>query len=165
MFNLNQNRDIANNLINDFDLNQLTDITPAKVNTSIQPVYEVYGKVVNVTYSNSAVNATSATIATTPTDKDFYISAITLSMIKDASATSTISTVTATINNVSSTLTAIRTLTLTAQAQTITLCLTVPVKIDRGTNILVTNATAVGNISTNATIQGYFKYNRTNVGS
>lgn len=125
------------------------------VNNSIQPVYEVKKKICNIVRSSTATNSTSSTIYTTPSDKDFYLSSYVLTVIKDATATSISTRISVIIDGATQVLSRIDGITLTAQAHTITLGLPIPIRIDRSTNIVVTNTTAVANVIGAATIVGY----------
>lgn len=120
----------------------------------ITPV-AVLDPICRISRNASATNATSATVYAVPSDKDFYITAISLSLIKDATSTSTASTITATIDGVAQVIVAIAGLTLTAQSNTVTQQFVRPLKIDKGTNIIVTNTTATANVTANACMQGY----------
>lgn len=161
-FNQVQNRDIINNIQNDLGLNPGPDALPSTVTPSIQPVYPVYEKVANICVANSNVNSTSQTIYTTPANKDFYVTSLCLSVIKDATATSTDSTITGVVNGATITLARIAGLTLTAMNDSITMSFPVPIKLDRGTAVNLTNSTNVANVTSRATVQGFTKNNRTN---
>ena len=79
-----------------------------------------------------------ATIFTTPSDKDFYLTSAILSVAKDAAATGTSVTITAIIDGVTQTIVAVAGITLTANAQTVNeQCY---VKIDRNTAIAISGA-------------------------
>ena len=121
----------------------------------IVPVLEINRPVVNVLASNVVINGTSATIYTTPTDKDFYLTSAQLSVIKDATSTSTACTISATVGGVTTQILTIKCLTLTAQENSISNSFYYPIKIDRGTNIVVTSTTNVANVGATGNIQGY----------
>jgi len=106
----------------------------------------------------SAINSTSGTIYTLPTDKDFYLTGATLGMLKDATATSILTNLTCrdSVGNVASTLLAIPGLTLTAQSGNASITLAHPLKLMRGSAITVANSTSVGNVSAYGTITGFF---------
>jgi len=78
-----------------------------------------------------------------------------LSLIKDATATSTSTRINATVDNTATPILVLQGITLTAQSDSISLSLPIPLKIDRGTAITTTNTTNVANILTSATIFGY----------
>jgi hypothetical protein len=96
-------------------------------------------------------------VYTTPTDVDFYLTNVTLSMQKDATcdlATSAVP-ITTTINKVSTTLAYIPTITLTASTNILTLVFPTPVKIDRNVSISNTATFTVGVLVRGISIQGF----------
>lgn len=103
----------------------------------------------------AATNATSATILTTPTGRDFYLTGAALSMIKDVTSTSNSSTIRCVINGVTVIILDIAGITLTAQSATQTVVFNPPLKIDAGTNITVQNATNTANVRSDGCIYGY----------
>jgi hypothetical protein len=158
------NSDLTKELIEGAKIQTAFDVVPNQIAEKVVPTMEVNPKILqklNYAHSNTATNATSVTIYTTPTDQDFYLSAVTLSLIKDVTSTSVKSAVTATINGVAQDLLSIPGITLTAQTAQISLSLPRDLKIDRGTNIVVTNSTNVANILATGVIFGYLVYNTT----
>jgi len=122
---------------------------------TLTPVVEIKPKT-NIVRSQTAFNATSATVYTTPSDKDFYLISAALSTSKDATATSTTSSITSTIDAASGQdILRLGLLTLTAERNSIATQFNPPIKIDRGAVITVKNDTAVGNIRSVASIAGY----------
>lgn len=132
---------------------------PRQLGNQIIPVLDVTSKNVKIAqevHEENAKNASFATLFTTPTDKDFYLTGCTLAVIKDATSTSTKSRLQIHPEEKGETnILSIAGLTLTAQSETISLNLRNPVKIKRGTNIRVYNATSVANINATATIVGF----------
>ncbi len=158
------NSDLTKELIDGAKIQTSREYPPNQLADKVVPTLEVNPKILqklNYTHSNTATNATSATIYTTPTDQDFYLSAVALAIIKDATSTSTKSAVTATINGVAQDLLSIPGITLTAQTAEMSLSLPRDLKIDRNTNIVVTNSTNVANILATGVIFGYLVYNTT----
>jgi hypothetical protein len=152
------NSDLFKELREGIKLQQLRDVIPSQLADKVVPVMEVNPKMlrrINSVKNNIATNATSATIYTTPTDKDYFLCGFTLSMIKDVTSTSTSSRVLATIDGVSTILASIVGISLTPQADSISVQFLEPVRVDKGTNITVTNSTNVANVSANGTIYGY----------
>lgn len=109
------------------------------------------------TISGTATNATSATILTTDSVKDTYITSVSLAMIKDATSTSVLSAVTCVIDGATRTLTAIPGITLTIQAQTVNVSFPVPIKVDRSSIIAVTNSTATANVLATGSVGGFLR--------
>lgn len=134
------------------------DQIPTEASKSVVYTMEVNPKMMRrctVVKSGAAVNATSSTMYTTPSDKDFYLIAMALSVIKDVTATSTVSAINATIDGQATNILQIAGITLTVQENNISLALPIPLKVDRGTVISATNSTNVGNVAARANIFGY----------
>lgn len=122
----------------------------------IQPVVDMLTSIpCNIVRQSSTVNSASATIYTTPSDKDFYLVGYVFSIIKDATATATNMEIYAYIDGVNRSLCRIVGLTLTPQNDSIAMQFEHPIKVDRGTNISIINNTAVANLSVSANIFGY----------
>lgn len=109
----------------------------------------------NVVRSASLVNGTSVTIFTTPSDKDFYLDSAQLSVVKDATSDSLLSTISVTVQGVARQILILRGLTLTAQSAQSAISFPKPILIDRGTAITATNNTATANISASGCITGH----------
>lgn len=138
--------------------NSVSNIAPTKIADIVQPVININPKDYrrcNIVRSNNAANNTSATIYTTPLDKDFYLVSSSLFVIKDITATSTSSDIRVVVEGVTNSIIAISGITLTPQANGQTISFSSPIKIDRGTNITVINSTNVANIKASGTIIGY----------
>ena len=135
---------------------------PNQLENKVIPVMEVNPKLlrrINIVKTATANAATSATIYTTPTDQDFYLVSLTLSMIKDSSATSVESSITAIIDGATIKVASIVGITLTAQNDSISLTFPFPMKIDKNTSIYVTNSTNTAVIKSLACIHGYLVNN------
>lgn len=120
----------------------------------IQPTVEI-SPYANIIRHINLTNGTAATIYTTPTDKDFYLTSCMLSFVKDATATTTIITLRGNVGGANYYFIYIGHLTLTADSNMLAMAFPVPIKIDRGTNIQITSSTGVANIYITASIQGY----------
>lgn len=123
--------------------------------TKLTPVIQIKPKT-NIVRSQNCFNATSATVYTTPADKDFYLISAVLSTSKDATATSTTTSITTTIDGGSGQdILRLGLLTLTSERTAISTQFNPPIKIDRNVAITVKNETAVGNMRSVASIAGY----------
>lgn len=113
------------------------------------PVVEVGLKSVKNAFvrSNFATNSTGVTIFTTSANADTYLVSAALTMIKDATATATSSSITIVYNGSTELLISIPEITLTAQTLSVNITLPHPIKLDRGSLVRITNSTNVGNIS------------------
>jgi hypothetical protein len=148
------NRNTSLNL----DLNRIFDLKGENTNLVadiLQPVIEVK-RICNILKTTLATNATSSTIYTTPSDKDFYIVCMHLSVIKDITSTSTKTSIYGTIKNgVAQDILVIPSLTLNIQNECKVVNFNNPILMERGTNISLTNSTNVANINASAQIYGY----------
>lgn len=135
------------------------DLRVEKIPSSI-PVVETNPKIVRnieITYGATATDATSATILTTPTDKDFFILGSILSTSKSSAATALFSTITCTINGLACVINKnIHNASAAANVQSPIWYGNHPIKVDRGTNITVTNSTNNTFIQSSGLIFGYY---------
>lgn len=152
------NSNLSKELIDVAKLQVSKDVVPNQIADKIVPVIDVnpkHSRVINVIVSALATNSTAGSLYVTPTDRDFYLSAIDLSMIKDATATSLYSCLRAVINGATILFCRIPGITLTAQTGSISVAFPSPIKIDRGTTISLINSTNVANVTVAGTIYGY----------
>lgn len=146
---LNQMRDV---------LQQQSGIDPSQ--DQIVLVGEVNPRLLKACDVNAAGNSSatgSVTVYTTPSDRDFYLTGIQYSMIKDATcdaATGTIQ-VGGTVNGQSVAFLRKAIITLTAQSADITREFTRPILIDRGTAISMTATFTAGAMSRGCCITGF----------
>jgi hypothetical protein len=153
------NSDLTKELKDGIKIQQNRDVIPSQLADKVVPVMEVNPKLFrrsNICVQNVASNSASATIYTTPTDKDFYLVAVGISVSKDITATSTYSAIELTVDgggtaNVFN----IAGLTLTPQSGAWSWALPVPIRIARGTTIKIVNSTNVGNVRSYGQIVGY----------
>lgn len=110
---------------------------------------------ISIVRSTTGTNATSTTIYTTPTDQDFYLCAMAITMIKDVTATSNATAIVATINGAVISILKIPGITLTVQESNVQVSLPFPLKIDRGTAINITHSTNVANVVGTGHIYGF----------
>lgn len=130
---------------------------PMDVAEVITPVVVVQRES-NELYTQTLFNNVSATLLTTPTDRDYYLTAAVMSRSKDSTSTNTVSTIQITVNGVQMyplILSDLDRPALPAHTQ-MYLRFPTPIKIDRNTSIVVTNNTNTANVRTCATIFGYF---------
>lgn len=105
----------------------------------------------------TATNDSSEVIMTTDSVKDTYISSVTLGVIKDTTATSTLSAITCVIRGVTKTLVSIPGITLTAQSEMVSASFSPPIKVDRSSAITMTATTATGNIKNSGSVSGFLR--------
>jgi hypothetical protein len=168
VLNTNQNRDIANNLINDFDLNQLQDVTPAQVIPSIQPVYEVYKKTVRQLGSSGAATTGGGNSFAVSTTKDAYLTLICWDLVKNAACDQASGdyVLTVTSNGLTVEIPLCSHTVSTAMNESGSICFNPPLKIDKGTICYtMSRSFTAGELRNKIIAVGYYKNNRTNDGS
>lgn len=153
------NTDLINEIKEGVKLQQLSDIVPTRLADTVLPVMEVNPKLlrrINIVIRKALSTSTTGTIYTTPADKDFY-----LSFIHMASSITTTSVITEC--SISITLES----GLTSQIMEYprdagsaneligNLTFTIPIKLKKGSIILLTNTFSAGTLSTVAIIGGY----------
>lgn len=107
----------------------------------------------------------SFNIYTTPTTKDFYLTDISASLIKDVvcdSATGAIY-VSVVIGGVVSKIINFSIISLTAQDKTISLHFDAPIKLDRGTNVAFIGTFTAGVMRRDISLMGYFVENQSSI--
>jgi len=152
------NSDLSKEMQKGAGLQVSKDTVPNQLAEKVVPVMEVNPKLLrvsNVVANANAVNATAATVYTTPTTRDFYLCGAMLSVIKDVTATSTASVINGTVNGAAVNFMSIAGLTLTTQNLSNTMIFNPPIKLDRNTAVQVTNTTNVANVTARAHIFGY----------
>jgi len=158
-----ENQTIINNIVDELRLNPVNDIIPKKVMPTISPVFEVNAKRCDVVRGINRTTTGGSTIFTTPTDKDFYLVGCQFGLIKDATcdmASGTVAGISAVLEAQTRNIIQTPTITLTAQEVTQGLSFPVPIKIDRGTTILIiSNAFTAGVCIRTASIIGYTQEN------
>lgn len=150
---------IANNFVEGLKLDVGNkDLVPNQTSDKVVLTYDYSNaKYCDIVRRAAAVNSTSGTIYTTSTDEDFYLCGASLSVIKDATSTSIASQIRVIIGGGTYQILDIAGITLTAATGSQTITFNPPLKIDRGSSILVTNSTNVANVSADACIFGFYK--------
>lgn len=152
------NSDLTKELIEGAEIQISYETVPHQLADKVVPVMEVNPKLLrrcNVAKFANVTNATSGTIYTTPSDRDFYLVGCTLATIADVTATSTYSALKVVIEGVSINILQIPRITLTVSSGTLSLTLPFPLKIDRASSIQVLHTTNVANVVTSGSIAGY----------
>lgn len=107
---------------------------PQNINPNIQAVIDMTPDFHRISDTGGSVTA-AGTIFTVKADRDFFLTSLCMSGCKVAADSGTALSVTASIGGQTFTLASIISVTLTADAQTITQSWFNPIKVDRGTNI------------------------------
>lgn len=141
-------------------LQTIRDRIPDQLADKIVPVMEVNPKllrVCNIVRGANKATTASATLYTTPTDKDFYLTGIALSYTKNVTcdtATGALN-VTVYIDGALQTLFSLAKLTLTAEEKTGSITFPIPVKLDRNTPITYGTTWTAGAMIQAISIVGY----------
>lgn len=155
-YNDTQAKDVINNCVDGLKLNPITDAIPHAVISSIQPTFEVKRRVCNRSRRGTTLsNATTATIFATPSNQDFYVVSAALSVIKDVTNLATLIRIECTCEGTTSPLCSIAGIAATPDAQTISVAINPPIKVDRNTNIVITSDDGTANIRASGIVTGY----------
>lgn len=131
---------------------------PIDLGTTIHPVIDInpkHARRCNLVRSVGVTNSTGTTIYTTPANQDFYLAGGCLSVVKDATSTSTYTRLRIFVEGVARDVVVIPGLSLVAQQMGLNLTIQDPIKVDRNSIISLGNETAVANITSNGSIWGY----------
>lgn len=133
------------------------EVVSTEVAPFIQPIIPIQRKCTVIKELHHTTSG-AQTLYTTPNDKDFYLTSVLMTIVKDATCdmASNVYNLTAVVDGVTISLGTIAILTLTAQSEVISRDFTIPIKIDRGSSIFLTaNTFTAGTMSRSATICGY----------
>lgn len=133
-----------------------SDQIPNQSANIVSPVIEVGPKFSTIMKTNSASTSSNTTlIYTTPTDKDFYLTYACLSATKDAASDNTAVSLFVSVDNSSSRVLFQEMQTLTATSFTNIANFNYPLKLNRGSQILLGGTFTVGTMNKRATIAGF----------
>lgn len=152
------NGDLKRELISAVGIQTAREQVPNQIADKVVPVIDVNPnshRIINIITTSYANNA-NATIYTTPTNKDFYLTSVVLCRTKDAASDDTYSFLGGTIEGAQVSFIRLSGITLTAQQQEVAINYPLPVKIDRGTTITLSKtSTTVGVNNLTGSISGY----------
>ncbi len=124
------------------------------VSDFIQPVIQIR-PIANIVRHQTATTTGTTTIFTTPTDRDFFMTGLFLSVQADATADMGSVDISANVDNVNRNLARISHISLTATAREMVRSFATPIKIDRGVSITCTKSFSVGSASFSMGIEGF----------
>lgn len=136
------------------DIFNLKGESTDEISNEILPVINIHPKV-NITRAVYAANAASTTIYTTPSDKDFFLTTVSLQVIRSTASVNVVVPLKAYIDGVLQTIISVAGITLVAQDQAVALSFPIPIKIDRGTAIVVTISDTTPVIAIVGSVSGY----------
>jgi hypothetical protein len=156
------NSDLLKELRDASKLQQLSESIPNQLDTKIVPVIEVNPKllrVVNIIRGTAKTTTGSATIYTTPTDRDFYLTAITFAVTKNAACdvASGRYGLQMYIDGAAQVIGMVSVQTLTASDIATSMTFDTPIKIDRNTSIVTAGGVSftAGAMITTTSILGF----------
>lgn len=152
----NQNKKVLNEMSEKTKVSNLAEL-PKNIANSIQPVLDVSSPIDEHKIGTTSAN-TSGThnMLTTPSDKDFYLTAVQLSYQKDAACDSTVVQINCTPKGSAATqILKSRKLTLTAGTESLSFSLPIPVLLERASLVSITGTFTVGNMNMAGTCVGY----------
>ena len=134
------------------------DNIPNFLSSGIMPTIELNPKLVKNAFFKSNVSANlngNATIYSVPANQDFYLCSANLTMIKDVTADTVDAILNGTVGGAASSILVVPGITLTAQQQSVNITFPHPLKIDKGTNIIINASRSVGANRIAASISGF----------
>lgn len=146
--------DDANRILN----TKAGDMLSSQVNPILQPTIPITRICDIIRSASVSASASTGTLFTTPSDKDFYLSLVSFNIIKDSTCdvASGNTNLRAVINGANTDLIAIPMLTLTAQETNVQVAFPIPFKVDKNTSItLVANTFTAGNFRKTGLLAGY----------
>lgn len=145
---LNKMQDLAG-------LQTAAEAIPNQLSNTIAPVLDIAPKFTTIVKASSLATSAPATIYTTPTNKDFYLTFLSLSVSKDAACDGVDYYITIYIDGAAIRFPRMAMQTLTASSMTREISFAYPIKVDRGTAIQISGAFTVGTQQRNAEICGF----------
>lgn len=151
----NQNPEIINRISEEIKESNL-NILPKAIANKIQAVLIVNPKVRTIFRAADLTGTGSATIFTTPADKDFYLTSAELTFVCDSAADTTFYRILITPDQQGAANCIImRKLTLTAEARNVTKSFPTPIKLARNSTITVATTLTVGASTVTGIIAGH----------
>ena len=161
----NRNSALSEEVRDVFKLQQNVDGTISNIAGQIIPVVDVnpkHSRKITITKSVSSNATGSTTVYTTPTNQDFYLMGFSAGFIKDAACDNTSVILTSVVKGETVYLFRRDSITATADQAYNTVMFSYPMKIDRGTNIVLAGNKTAGVLAKDAIIWGYVDEASTN---
>lgn len=152
------NSETIKRILNDASIQTAVDDVPNELGKTVVPVLiSNPAKEENLVWANNISSSSIAgmVIYTTPNNKDFYLTYLNLSNQSDATADNTEIIVRANMGGVLRDLINMSKLTTTAFTDNIISNFTIPIKIDRGSNIVLRNVFTAGTSTSAVCLAGY----------
>lgn len=153
------NTDVIQKLVDELNLQVGSDIIPNETADKILPVFQINSDVVEVSAPTANIvrsgtaGGGSATIYTTPSTGEFYLTNVHFSISADSIASDATGEMTIDIDGTTQDLIKTKMISGSTQTENISLNLQNPIKIDAGSNIVI--STTLATLDVEATIVGY----------
>lgn len=159
MANIN-NSELSKELIDGAKIQTSFDKIPTQLADKVVPVMEVNPKLLHtndiVRGGTSNTSSSTASVYTTPTDKDFYLTSIAYYIIKNAACDNTANTVVVSVEGSGDQiLLSVPSITLTAMDYGTSVTYTQPIKLTRGTTVRMSSSFGAGVLIRGLNITGY----------
>lgn len=152
------NSELTKEIIDGAKLSISSEAVPSQLAEKVVPVMEVNPRllqIIDVVKYGVCTNQTGVNIYVTPTQRDFFLVGYTLSVVKDANATSTAFGLTGVVNSETVNICDFPAITLTAGSMSTNHTFAHPIKLDKGSQINLTSSTAVAQFVLRANFYGY----------
>lgn len=137
------------------ELGILPTPSPDEMKKDISLVYPVNLKYTEIVKEITITTTTTTTIYTTPPGKDFYLTYLGISVVKDVANDNVVTSINLTIANKLTAFMNIQFTTLTVDSKFVFITFPYPVHIDRGTAIQLAGAFTVGTMSKKGVVGGF----------
>lgn len=155
-FNDTQNKKIVGNVLDVLKLNPITDAVPRQVVPTIQPVFEVTPSYAAIIRDGARSTTGTTTLFTTPSDRDFFLTYAQITQSTDVTADNTGCELDVTVDGtLRSVLQIVKQTTTATSGLTNRGTFAFPLKLDRGTGVVITHSFTVGASSIQASVQGF----------
>ena len=128
---------------------------PVIANNSIQPVLDIHPKFTTVLKTATIATTSGITVYTTPTDKDFYLTFISLAFVKDVNCDNATVYVQIVTNDGTIRLPFFENVSLVAEAKQVSIDFSNPIKLSRNNVISLVGTFTAGALTKRATIGGF----------
>ena len=152
------NSDLTKNIVDGAKLMTGSDVVPSELAEKVIPVLDVtpdFHRFCNLSDGSAGTTNANLTIFTAPTDRDFYMTNLQVCYMANATADNTYHIVSVVIDGIRRNLIYLIKLSLTADTQSVVLNYKIPIKLTRGSTVLMENNFTVGSVAKAGAVTGY----------
>lgn len=128
---------------------------PSTLAPTVQAIVDIVPRITTVVRRASSATTGGATLYTTPTDKDFYITFVDMAYSKDAANDTTEVYIDCVINGSTTRIMSLNVVAATAQADGKIVSLPYPVLVDRNSVVRIVSNFTAGTLNRQGTVGGY----------